>query len=71
MEQVRIKTSTIRSALAGRNCTSGSAMKVGELARKSGVSVRTLHHYGAIGFLPLPARNRAGHRVYGAPHIAV
>jgi DNA-binding transcriptional MerR regulator len=47
-----------------------SAMKVGELARISGVSVRTLHHYGEVGLLPLPARNSAGHRVYGAQHIA-
>jgi DNA-binding transcriptional MerR regulator len=47
-----------------------SAMTVGELARISGVSVRTLHHYGEVGLLPSPARNRAGHRVYGAKHIA-
>jgi DNA-binding transcriptional MerR regulator len=47
-----------------------SAMKVGELARVTGVSVRTLHHYGEVGLLPSPARNRAGHRVYGAKHIA-
>src|SRR5262245_6926531 len=45
-------------------------MKVGELARLTGVSVRTLHHYGEVGLLPSPARNRAGHRVYGAKHIA-
>src|SRR5262245_35655442 len=46
------------------------AMKVGELARLTGVSVRTLHHYGEVGLLPSPGRNRAGHRVYGAKHIA-
>jgi len=45
-------------------------MKVGELARLTGVSVRTLHHYGEVGLLPSPGRNRAGHRVYGATHIA-
>jgi DNA-binding transcriptional MerR regulator len=47
-----------------------SAMRVGELARITGVSVRTLHHYGEIGLLPSPGRNRARHRVYGAKHIA-
>jgi DNA-binding transcriptional MerR regulator len=45
-------------------------MRVGELARITGVSVRTLHHYGEVGLLPPPVRNRAGHRVYGAKHIA-
>ena len=45
-------------------------MRVGELARITGVSVRTLHHYGEVGLLPPPARNRAGHRVYGAQHVA-
>src|SRR5215831_12424480 len=45
-------------------------MTVGELARISGVSIRTLHHYGQVGLLPSPARNRAGHRVYDAKHIA-
>jgi DNA-binding transcriptional MerR regulator len=47
-----------------------AAMKVGELARLTGVSVRTLHYYGEVGLLPSPGRNRAGHRVYGAKHIA-
>ncbi len=45
-------------------------MKVGELARLTGVSVRTLHHYEEVGLLPSPARNKAGHRAYGAKHIA-
>jgi DNA-binding transcriptional MerR regulator len=45
-------------------------MKVGELARLTGVSVRTLHHYGEIGLLPSPGRNKAGHRLYGAKHVA-
>lgn len=38
---------------------------VGQLARLSGVSVRALHHYDAIGLL-VPARTGAnGYRVYG------
>ena len=44
-------------------------MRVGELARITGVSVRTLHHYGEVGLLPPPSRNRAGHRVYVAKHV--
>lgn len=37
---------------------------VGEVARLSGVSVRTLHHYDAIGLLVPGARTPAGYRLY-------
>ena len=40
------------------------ARKIGDLARASGVTVRTLHHYEDIGLLR-PTRTAAGHRVYG------
>jgi len=39
-------------------------LKVGELARRSGVSVRTLHHYDEIGLLSPSARTESGHRLY-------
>ena len=39
--------------------------KVGELAKRTGVSVRTLHHYDDIGLLAPSHRSRAGHRLYG------
>ncbi|HEY9723487.1 MAG TPA: MerR family transcriptional regulator, partial [Oscillatoriaceae cyanobacterium] len=38
--------------------------KVGELAKLTGVSVRTLHHYEAIGLLKPAMRNEGGHRCY-------
>jgi DNA-binding transcriptional MerR regulator len=38
-------------------------MKVGELARRAGVSVRTLHYYEEIGLLK-PDRTASGHRCY-------
>jgi DNA-binding transcriptional MerR regulator len=38
--------------------------KVGELARLAGISVRTLHHYEAIGLLVPSSRTEAGHRLY-------
>lgn len=38
---------------------------VGRLARLAGVSVRTLHHYEAVGLLA-PGRAPNGYRVYGA-----
>lgn len=37
---------------------------VSEVARISGVTVRTLHHYDAIGLLTPSRRGRAGYRVY-------
>lgn len=42
-------------------------LKVGELARRTGVSVRALHHYDEIGLLSPSHRRGSGHRLYG-PH---
>jgi len=44
-------------------------LKIGELARRVGVSVRTLHHYDEIGLLSPGARTPAGHRLYGMAEI--
>jgi DNA-binding transcriptional MerR regulator len=41
------------------------ACKVGELARRTGLTVRTLHHYDQIGLLSPSQRTASGHRVYG------
>lgn len=41
-----------------------SVYKVQALARVSGVSVRTLHHYDALGLLTPSHRSDAGHRLY-------
>jgi DNA-binding transcriptional MerR regulator len=46
-----------------------SEYTVGELARLSQVSVRTLHHYDAIGLLVPGARNAAGYRLYSAADL--
>ena len=43
-------------------------MKVGEIARRAGVSVRTLHYYEEIGLLT-PERTESGHRQYGRAAI--
>ena len=39
--------------------------KVGELARQTGLTVRTLHHYDEIGLLSPSQRTGSGHRLYG------
>ncbi len=38
--------------------------KVGELAKRTGLTVRTLHHYDEIGLLRPSQRSRTGHRLY-------
>lgn len=44
--------------------TMSQGMKVGELARRIGVTVRTLHHYDEIGLLQPSGRTESGHRLY-------
>src|SRR5258707_10934060 len=46
-----------------------SLWRVGELAKRTGVSVRTLHWYEEIGLLSPPQRTEAGHRLYGAEDV--
>src|SRR5215472_10069018 len=45
-------------------------LKVGELARRTGLTVRTLHHYDEIGLLRPSLRTEAGHRLHTAGDIA-
>ena len=49
--------------------TREEALKVGELARRTGLSVRTLHHYDEIGLLSPARRTASGHRLYGRDEI--
>jgi DNA-binding transcriptional MerR regulator len=41
-----------------------ATLKVGALANRTGLTVRTLHHYDEIGLLSPSARTPAGHRLY-------
>jgi DNA-binding transcriptional MerR regulator len=43
--------------------------RIGELARVTGLTVRTLHHYEAVGLLSPAARTDAGHRIYGPADV--
>ncbi|AJC20968.1 MerR family transcriptional regulator [Pandoraea pulmonicola] len=45
-------------------------LKVGELAKRSGLTVRTLHHYDTLGLLTPSARSDAGYRLYDRSDIA-
>ena len=40
------------------------ALKVGELAKRTGLTVRTLHHYDDIGLLRPSLHTDSGHRLY-------
>jgi len=46
------------------------ALKVGELARRTGLTIRTLHHYDEIGLVKPSLHTEAGHRLYTADDIA-
>lgn len=44
--------------------------KVGELAKRTGITVRTLHHYDQLGLLSPSKDSDAGHRLYTASDIS-
>lgn len=46
-----------------------ASLKVSAVARRTGVSVRTLHYYEEIGLLAPSARTKAGHRLYTSTDI--
>src|SRR5262249_12116037 len=46
------------------------ALKVGELARRTGLTVRTLHHYDEIDLLKPSLHTESGHRLYSNGDVA-
>lgn len=44
-------------------------LKVGDLARRTGLTVRTLHHYDEIGLLTPSGRSDAGYRLYSQADV--
>ena len=46
-----------------------TTLKVGELARRTGLTVRTLHHYDEIGLLSPSRRTPSGHRLYALAEV--
>ena len=55
--------------LSMRNDASFRTYAVGELARLSGVSIRTLHHYDDIGLLKPASVGSNGYRLYGRAEL--
>jgi len=48
----------------------GQTWKVGALAKATGLTVRTLHHYDEIGLLQPSTRLAGGHRLYDTDDVA-
>jgi DNA-binding transcriptional MerR regulator len=46
------------------------ALKVGELAKRTGLTIRTLHHYDEIGLLKPSHHTESGHRLYSGDDVA-
>ncbi|WP_411374068.1 MerR family transcriptional regulator [Arthrobacter sp. MPF02] len=44
--------------------TGSTTMHIGELAERTGLSLRTIRHYDEVGLLPARARTDGGFRVY-------
>ena len=49
--------------------TTNRTWSVGQLAERTGITVRTLHHYEEIGLLAASARTEAGHRRYSSGDV--
>ena len=45
-------------------------LKVGELAKRTGLTVRALHHYDSIGLLRPSGRSQSGYRLYNRDDVA-
>ena len=45
-------------------------LRVGQLAKRTGLTVRTLHHYDELGIVSPRRRSAAGYRLYGEDDVA-
>ena len=45
-------------------------LRVGQLAKRTGLTVRTLHHYDELGIVSPRRRSAAGYRLYGENDVA-
>ncbi|RKO21595.1 MerR family transcriptional regulator [Pseudarthrobacter phenanthrenivorans] len=49
--------------------TGSTTMHIGELAERTGLSLRTIRHYDDVGLLPATARTEGGFRVYSEDDV--
>lgn len=48
----------------------GSHMQIGEVAERTGLSVRTIRYYGEVGLVAPSSRTEGGFRLYTDDHVA-
>src|SRR6516162_5015157 len=60
----------LSSSIFAGGAMSFEALKVGELAKRTGLTIRALHHYDEIGLLKPSLHTEAGHRLYTTADIA-
>jgi len=46
-------------------------LKIGDVSRRTGLTVRTLHYWEEIGLLPASERLAGGHRIYDEADVAI
>lgn len=65
-------TLTVKAPVQGRvkRNDADAMMRIGNLAERSGVSVKTIRFYDEIGLLPAMERSRSGYRLYGPDALA-
>lgn len=44
-------------------------MRIGELAHRTGATIKAIRYYERLGLLPEPEREPSGYRRYGEPHV--
>lgn len=49
--------------------TKNTLLTVGELAKRTGITVRTLHHYDRLGLVKPTGRSNGNYRLYGAEDV--
>src|SRR5438132_11188738 len=49
--------------------TASGRLRIGELAKRAGCTVKTVRFYEAKGLLPAPPRSPSGYRLYGEGHL--
>lgn len=57
--------------LLSSSWASGSTMKIGQLAQKTGTAVETIRYYEREGLLPRAARTEGNYRIYDAGHLEI
>jgi DNA-binding transcriptional MerR regulator len=64
-----MKSKGLGRGARGQGTADTGPWKVGDLARRTGLSVRTLHWYDQIGLLRPSQRAASGHRLYGPAEV--